>query len=498
MDKKHEDKSSNNTNDKKGTVHNKGTENKRKDIMDEKHGDKSSDNTNDKKGTVHNKGTDMANKKNYGFKAITARELQDFVPTQKNFIVDGLVTHGLNLLAGPKKHGKSMLVLNLALCITGKEDFLGRKTEHGVALYMALEDTKKRLQDRLNTMVDYEDATKSLLITNSVEYKGQELIKGLELYLQDYPNITTIIIDVLQKIRASKPAGQSEYAYDYNEIGDLKNFADRHGIAIVLVTHCRKTKDRNDWVNEIAGGVGVTGAADTILMLEKNRGKGSLDGRLLITGRDMPEDELPLCFAPEHFKWHYVGTKEDQEAKKHGELYKSSPVARTVKLLLERNNGTWSGTCKEILDFGLKELGESIAKNESALARKINSFDGLLLDDGIIHTRPAPNGGVAGRIHHFKLEKPTQEAQAQPEEEDGLQFDEEPEDYGAPQFDEEPEDYESPSLDWKPEDFKELQLLQSDEEPEDYESPSLDWKPEEDGELPFGGEPEEDGELPFY
>ena len=451
--------------------------------MEKKHGDKSPDNTNGKKDTVHNKEKNMATKKNYGFKTTTARELQDFISPQKNFIVEGLVTHGLNLLAGPKKHGKSMLALNLALCIAGKEDFFGRKTEHGEVLYMALEDTKERSRDRMNTMIEYVNASDTLRFTHDVENKGKDLIKGLDLYLQDYPQITTIIIDVLQKIRVSKPAGQSEYAYDYNEIGDLKDFADSHGIAIILVTHCRKTRDRNDWVNEIAGGVGVTGAADTILMLVKNRGKDSMDGKLFITGRDMPEDELALCFDPEHFKWNYVGTKEDQEAKKHDELYKSSPVARTIKLLLERNNGTWSGTSKEILDFGLKELGEPIAKNESALARKINRFDGLLLDDGITHTRPDPNGGVAGRVHHFKLEKPTQEAQAHPEDEDG------------PPFDEEPEGYESPSLDLEPEDYR---VPQFDEEPEGYESPSLDWKPEEEGELPFDGEPREDGELPFY
>ena len=60
-------------------------------------------------------------------------------------------------------------------------------------------------------------------------------------------------------------------------------------------------------------------------------------------------------------------------------------------------------------------------------------MDELFLNDSIIHTRPDPNGGVAGRVHHFKLEKPTQEAQ--PEEEGEFPFDGEPREDGELPFD---------------------------------------------------------------
>ena len=60
----------------------------------------------------------------------------------------------------------------------------------------------------------------------------------------------------------------------------------------------------------------MTGAADTISKLEKNRGKNNLDGTLLLTGRDLPEQELAVHFDPERFQWLYVGTPEEQEIKK--------------------------------------------------------------------------------------------------------------------------------------------------------------------------------------
>lgn len=378
-------------------------------------GNSNTDNTNNNANStnVHNNGKKVENKKGYGFKPVPARATQDSTSTQKDFIVDGLFTPGLNLFAGPKKHGKSMFSLNLALCISGGMDFWGRKTEHGEVLYMCLEDTEKRIRDRMDTMLDDSDAPEKLYFTYSVDCRGSDLRKGLGLYLQERPDTKAVIIDVLQKVRAGKPASQSEYAYDYNEIGGLKELADMYGVAIILVTHCRKTKDRNDWVNEIAGGAGVTGAADTILKLERDSGKGNLDGSLLIKGRDLPEQELAVHFDPERFQWLYVGTPEEQEIKKDDEMYASSPVARAVKLLLERNNGSWSGTCSELLDFSFKEFGEAIAKNESALARKINKLDKMFQKDCITHTRPDPNGGNAGRIHHFAYVEPAQQPQGQ-------------------------------------------------------------------------------------
>ena len=204
----------------------------------EKKAGNSTDNTNNTNSTnVHNNGKKVENKKDYGFKPVPARATQDSISSQKDFIVQDLFTPELNILAGPKKHGKSMLSLNLALCISGGMDFWGRKTEHGEVLYMSLEDTEKRIRDRMNAMLDDMDAPEGLSLAYYVNCKGKDLVQGLGQYLQERPGTKAVIIDVLQKIRTGKPAGQSEYAYDYDEIGSLKELADKYGIALILVTH---------------------------------------------------------------------------------------------------------------------------------------------------------------------------------------------------------------------------------------------------------------------
>ena len=376
-------------------------------------GNSNTDNTNNNANStnVHNDNEEAGKKKKQcRFKVKSSRDVQDGVYNQKPFIIDGLITPGLNILAGPKKHGKSLLALNFALGIAGDGDFWGRKTEHGGVLYMALEDTEKRTKDRMNEMLDYADAPAFNFMYN-VGNRGPEFNEDLEAYLQENPGTKAVIIDVLEKIRTAKPGSQSEYSHDYSELGALQNLANRYGIAIITVTHCRKTRDY-DWLNEIAGGVGVTSAADTILMLRR-KGQGNPEGKIFITGRDVQGGEIAVRLNEQNLKWEYVGTDDEQEIKKDDEVYASSPVARAVKLLLERNNGSWSGTSRELLDFGFKEFGEPIAKNESALARKVNKLDEMFQKDCIIHTKPDPNGGNAGRVHHFTYMEPSQQPQGQ-------------------------------------------------------------------------------------
>jgi len=62
-----------------------------------------------------------------------------------------------------------------------------------------------------------------------------------------------------------------------------------------------------------------------------------------ITGRDVPEEHLSIRFEKETCRWKYVGSEEDFLIRQEEERYHSSPVVKTVKALLSRNNGRWAG-----------------------------------------------------------------------------------------------------------------------------------------------------------
>lgn len=332
----------------------------------------------------------------------TAKQIQQSAPPKRIYLIDGIITPGLNILAAPRKKGKSWLALDIALCVAGKEDFWGRKTEHGKVLYFALEDHRTRMKQRIDTILDDEDAPEDLIISYAAGATGNIFCDNLDAFLQETEDIKLVIIDVLQKIRPDKKTGQTEYAHDYEDIGKLKNIAIKHNISLLIITHTRKTRDPLDKLNEISAGTGITAAADTILMITNNK-SGEKRNTLSITGRDVPETELSVVFDTDCCRWKYIGTTEELNIKKEEEIYASSPIIKTIKTLLAKNNGRWEGSSRELLEFGAKEFGKPIAKSESALSRKINKFDELLKKDSIMHTKPNPNGGPAGRKHLFAI-----------------------------------------------------------------------------------------------
>lgn len=340
--------------------------------------------------------------KKYGFATKKARAVQDSAVQKDNFIIDGLLAPGLTILAGPKKRGKSWLVLLMALYIAFGWDFWGRRTIRQNVLYMALEDNDKRIKDRLNTLLDDDDAPEGLDITYQIGCK-EKLADGLDKYLSDQKDTKVVIIDVLQKIRTGKKAGQSEYEHDYEELTAIKRIADKHQAAVIVVTHVKKTKE-SDWVNNICGSVGITGVADTIMGLFKQ--EKSPNCSFMVTSRDIPEMSMEIAFRKDTCQWEYVGTEEELNVMREEDAYNASPAIRTIKSLVDRD-GEWKGTCSELMECGKNETGTQIAKSSAALSRKINKFDELMLKDHIEHEILNKNGGGCGRIHIFrKIDEP--------------------------------------------------------------------------------------------
>ena len=73
---------------------------------------------------------------------------QEFEPLQ--FAVEKILPHGVYILAGSGKIGKSWLSLDLCVNVATGGKLWEFSSEQGDVLYLALEDNYPRLQDRLN------------------------------------------------------------------------------------------------------------------------------------------------------------------------------------------------------------------------------------------------------------------------------------------------------------------------------------------------------------
>ncbi|MEU4572550.1 hypothetical protein [Nonomuraea sp. NPDC023979] len=88
-----------------------------------------------------------------------------------------------------------------------------------------------------------------------------------------------------------------------------KRLADTYGVAVVLVHHVRKMASEH-FLSEVSGTNGLAGAADATLVLK--RARGTADGVLHVTGRDVEEAEYAMAFQPAAGLWHLLdGPPED-------------------------------------------------------------------------------------------------------------------------------------------------------------------------------------------
>lgn len=240
---------------------------------------------------------------------ISASDLSRLQLPEVTWMIPQLIPEGLTLLVGRPKMGKSWLTLNLGVAVASGGKFLGNDASRGRVLYLALEDSKARLKARIN-QVCFDCSVPDLLVTATewprLDQGGMSL---LHQYLGEYPDTRLIVIDTLAKVRPAKTdRSKGVYENDYDFIGQLKQLADASGIGVVLVHHKRKVSG-DDPLDDVSGSTGLTGAADTIIIVDRKRGTPGAVMRL--TGRDIEEQELAIEFDRQAGTWHCLGPAED-------------------------------------------------------------------------------------------------------------------------------------------------------------------------------------------
>ena len=96
-----------------------------------------------------------------------------------NFIVDTLLSQGLHILAGSPKVGKSWLALWLAVTVAKGESVWGMDSRQGTTLYLCLEDSLLRIQNRLMEVT--EEAPENVHFCTEAALIGRGLEKQLRL-----------------------------------------------------------------------------------------------------------------------------------------------------------------------------------------------------------------------------------------------------------------------------------------------------------------------------
>jgi hypothetical protein len=247
-----------------------------------------------------------------GPQGITAAALICKVFPELMWVVCGVLSAGLWILAGKPKHGKSILAANIGVALSIGGRALGAiSVDIGTVIYLALEDTQRRLQRRLQQMLSHGDrATDKLIFFTEWPRMDQGGLELLEEELKCHQDTRLIIIDTWKLFRpATRDSRKNLYDVDYETVSPVKKLADKYNICILLIHHFRKS-DSDDIFDTFSGSYGLTGAADGLLGLQRSSA-GQADAILHVTGRDVEPAEYALKFVPEFLSWNLVGKADE-------------------------------------------------------------------------------------------------------------------------------------------------------------------------------------------
>lgn len=270
----------------------------------------------------------------------TADSLKDKEIYRPTMTVEGLLPVGLTTLAGSPKLGKSWLALNLCCCVAKQEPFLGRQTYEGSVLYLDLEGSPFRTQERLTQLgMGFPEFLK---IAHEAPRLDEGLLDALEewvCYCSAIPRL--IVIDTVTKIRGRAKRGVNAYDLDSGMFAPLQKFALDNELSIVVITHLKKeffgTSD--DWLERITGSMGLSGVSDNVWGLFRKRGENK--AYLRTSARDVNAGDFVISF--DNGKWLFLSDDIDTDQ------FMSNPLVKYISML---DKGVYSA--KELCDKYIK------------------------------------------------------------------------------------------------------------------------------------------------
>jgi RecA-family ATPase len=271
-------------------------------------------------------------------------------------IVRPILYRGLTLLAGKPKAGKSWLALDLAISIVQERKFAGylEIQKPSRVLYISLEERARQTRARMRLLTPYTDFLHDLRFIHELPPLLGGGAEALDAELRGHPCEVIIIDSLLAISRGGGRRNVDAVQADYDRVNALRQIAERHKSAMVVICHTRKAA-AEDVIDSLQTTGGTTAAADGVWVLQK---KADGCGVLHVTGRE--DEERIYGLKRDGPRWVIRG---------EGEEFTQTEERREILDLLREN-----GAMKP------RQLARDLAKRVPAVQKLLRS----LVDEGLI------------------------------------------------------------------------------------------------------------------
>ena len=230
---------------------------------------------------------------------------------EMQYSVSPILPEGVVVWAGRPKGMKSWTALKCCYTVQNGMDFLGHKTTKGDCLYLALEDSERRLKDRVHKL-GLEKSKEHPYTNTEAPYLGYGLEESLKDWIDEVKNPRLIIIDTLAKVK-ERVGFKSGTTYDQDNelLRDLQKLAISNGITIVLISHLGKAEQDYSY-DRIQGSVGMQGISDAFWLID--RGDTSPSASIKGRGRDILDFEYAVTWDAMSWSYKFEGQLSDINA----------------------------------------------------------------------------------------------------------------------------------------------------------------------------------------
>lgn len=232
---------------------------------------------------------------------IETRAITEGADAPLGWVVPGFVGEGLTILAGRQKVGKSWLAMDWATAVAaGGRAMRAVECEQGDALYVDLENGRRRLRARLDTLCPGPPDLPRLRWASDAPPLGKGLVEALEHWRSGVARPRLVVIDAAQK-----PGWKAGAAGDVVHLTGLQRWATASGVGVVWLHRMRKVGDP---LVALGGSGGVFGFADAMILLDRDDAGATLQMR----GRDGEDRHAALAFAAG--AWSLAGEAPDRQS----------------------------------------------------------------------------------------------------------------------------------------------------------------------------------------